>query len=335
MKAIAITRAATDGSNLSFLRDIELPVPVAAGHDLLIEIKAISVNPVDTKVRAGFTGDTPRVLGWDAVGVVKSVGEAVTLFTPGDEVWYAGALGRAGSNSEFQLVDERLVALKPRSLDNASAAALPLTAITAWELLFDRLGVQEGGNSGDTLLIVGAAGGVGSILTQLASKLTGMTVIGTASRPESQKWVRDAGAHHVIDHSKPLSEELARIGIPTVTHVASLNNTEQHYAQLIAALAPQGKLALIDDPETLDARPLKAKSISLHWEFMFTRSMFTTPDMIAQHQLLTRVASLIDDQTIKTTLGEHYGPINASNLQKAHAQLETGRAVGKIVLEGF
>lgn len=335
MKAIAITRAATDGSNIPFLRDIELPVPVAAGHDLLIEIKAISVNPVDTKVRAGFTGDTPRVLGWDAVGVVKSVGEAVTLFTPGDEVWYAGALGRAGSNSEFQLVDERLVALKPRSLDNASAAALPLTAITAWELLFDRLGVQEGGNSGDTLLIVGAAGGVGSILTQLASKLTGMTVIGTASRPESQKWVRDAGAHHVIDHSKPLSEELARIGIPAVTHVASLNNTEQHYAQLIAALAPQGKLALIDDPETLDARPLKAKSISLHWEFMFTRSMFTTPDMIAQHQLLTRVASLIDDQTIKTTLGEHYGPINASNLQKAHAQLETGRAVGKIVLEGF
>ncbi|WP_434582488.1 zinc-binding alcohol dehydrogenase family protein [Klebsiella sp. R390] len=335
MKAIAITRAATDGSNIPFLRDIELPVPVAVGHDLLIEIKAISVNPVDTKVRAGFTGDTPRVLGWDAVGVVKSVGEAVTLFTPGDEVWYAGALGRAGSNSEFQLVDERLVALKPRSLDNASAAALPLTAITAWELLFDRLGVQEGGNSGDTLLIVGAAGGVGSILTQLASKLTGMTVIGTASRPESQKWVRDAGAHHVIDHSKPLSEELARIGIPAVTHVASLNNTEQHYAQLIAALAPQGKLALIDDPETLDARPLKAKSISLHWEFMFTRSMFTTPDMIAQHQLLTRVASLIDDQTIKTTLGEHYGPINASNLQKAHAQLETGRAVGKIVLEGF
>lgn len=335
MKAIAITRAATDGSNIPFLRDIELPVPVAAGHDLLIEIKAISVNPVDTKVRTGFTGDTPRVLGWDAVGVVKSVGEAVTLFTPGDEVWYAGALGRAGSNSEFQLVDERLVALKPRSLDNASAAALPLTAITAWELLFDRLGVQEGGNSGDTLLIVGAAGGVGSILTQLASKLTGMTVIGTASRPESQKWVRDAGAHHVIDHSKPLSEELARIGIPAVTHVASLNNTEQHYAQLIAALAPQGKLALIDDPETLDARPLKAKSISLHWEFMFTRSMFTTPDMIAQHQLLTRVASLIDDQTIKTTLGEHYGPINASNLQKAHAQLETGRAVGKIVLEGF
>ncbi|HAT1621221.1 TPA: zinc-binding alcohol dehydrogenase family protein [Raoultella planticola] len=335
MKAIAITRAATEGSNIPFLNDIELPVPVAAGHDLLIEVKAISVNPVDTKVRAGFTGDTPRVLGWDAVGVVKSVGEAVTLFAPGDEVWYAGALGRAGSNSEFQLVDERIVALKPHSLDNASAAALPLTAITAWELLFDRLGVQESGNAGDVLLIVGAAGGVGSILTQLARKLTRMTIIGTASRPESQKWVRDAGAHHVIDHSKPLSEELARIGVNAVTHVASLNNTEQHYAQLIAALAPQGKLALIDDPQTLDARPLKAKSISLHWEFMFTRSMFETPDMLAQHQLLTRVAALIDDKTIRTTLGEHYGPINASNLQKAHTRLETGRAVGKIVLEGF
>ncbi|MGG7750469.1 zinc-binding alcohol dehydrogenase family protein [Klebsiella aerogenes] len=335
MKAIAITQAAADGNNIPFLRDIDLPDPQAQGHDLLVEVKAISVNPVDTKVRAGFNADTPRVLGWDAVGVVKAVGDAVTLFTPGDEVWYAGALGRPGSNSELQLVDERIVALKPRSLENASAAALPLTAITAWELLFHRLGVQEGGNGGDTLLIVGAAGGVGSILTQLASKLTNMTVIGTASRPESQKWVREAGAHHVIDHSKPLSEGLAKIGIHAVTHVASLTNTDQHFNELIAALAPQGKLALIDDPESLDVVPLKAKSISLHWEFMFTRSMFETNDMIAQHQLLTRVAALIDDNTLRTTLGEHYGTINAANLQKAHAKLETGRSVGKIVLEGF
>ena len=191
--------------------------------------------------------------------MVKSVGEAVTLFSPGDEVWYAGALGRAGSNSEFQLVDERITALKPKTLDNASAAALPLTAITAWEMLFDRLGVEENGNEDDVLLIVGAAGGVGSILTQLASKLTKMIVIGTASRPQSQKWVREAGAHHVIDHSKPLTEELARIGIKEVTHVASLNNTEQHYSQIIAALAPQGKLALIDDPQTLDARPAEGQ----------------------------------------------------------------------------
>jgi zinc-binding alcohol dehydrogenase family protein len=335
MKAIAITQAAADGNNIPFLRDIDLPDPQAQGHDLLVEVKAISVNPVDTKVRAGFNADTPRVLGWDAVGVVKAVGDAVALFMPGDEVWYAGALGRPGSNSELQLVDERIVALKPRSLENAAAAALPLTAITAWELLFHRLGVQEGGNAGDTLLIVGAAGGVGSILTQLASKLTNMTVIGTASRPKSQKWVREAGAHHVIDHSKPLAEELAKIGIHAVTHVASLTNTDQHFNELIAALAPQGKLALIDDPESLDVVPLKAKSISLHWEFMFTRSMFETDDMIAQHQLLTRVAALIDDNTLRTTLGEHYGTINAANLQKAHAKLETGRSVGKIVLEGF
>ena len=335
MKAFAITRAATNGSNIAFINEITLPVPQAQGHDMLVEIKAISVNPVDTKVRAGFSADTPRVLGWDAVGVVKAVGNDVTLFAPGDEVWYAGALGRPGSNSEFQLVDERIVALKPRSLDNASAAALPQTAITAWELLFDRLGVTRDGNEGDTLLIVGAAGGVGSILTQLASKLTKMTVIGTASRPASQQWVREAGAHHVIDHSKPLSEELARIGVKEVTHVASLNNTEAHYLSLIAALAPQGKLALIDDPQSLDVVPLKLKSISLHWEFMFTRSMFETRDMIAQHQLLSEVATLIDNQVIKTTLGEHYGAITADNLQKAHAQLETGRAVGKIVLEGF
>ena len=335
MKAFAITRAATNGSNIPFINEITLPIPQAQGHDLLVEIKAISVNPVDTKVRAGFSADTPRVLVWDAVGVVKAVGNEVTLFSPGDEVWYAGALGRPGSNSEFQLVDERIVALKPRSLDNASAAALPLTAITAWELLFDRLGVTRDGNEGDTLLIVGAAGGVGSILTQLASKLTKMTVIGTASRPASQQWVREAGAHHVIDHSKPLSEELARIGVKEVTHVASLNNTEAHYLSLIAALAPQGKLALIDDPQSLDVVPLKLKSISLHWEFMFTRSMFETRDMIAQHQLLSEVATLIDNQVIKTTLGEHYGAITAENLQEAHVQLETGRAVGKIVLEGF
>ncbi|MGG7444906.1 zinc-binding alcohol dehydrogenase family protein [Kosakonia oryzendophytica] len=335
MKAIAITHAARHGSNLDFLTDIDLPQPEAHGHDLLIEVRAVSVNPVDTKVRASFNADTPRVLGWDAVGVVKAVGEAVTLFQPGDEVWYAGALTRPGSNSEYQLVDERIAALKPKTLDNASAAALPLTAITAWELLFDRLGVQEKGNEGDVLLIVGAAGGVGSILTQLARKLTRLTVIGTASRPASQQWVKARGAHYVIDHSKPLTEELARIGVKQVSHVASLTNTEDHYQQLINALQPQGKLALIDDPQSLDALPLKVKSISLHWEFMFTRSMFTTADIIAQHQLLTRVATLIDEGVLKTTLGEHFGTINAANLRKAHALLESQRAVGKIVLEGF
>lgn len=335
MKAIAITRAAQGGSNLDYLQDIELPLPQASRHDLLVAVKAISVNPVDTKVRAGFNADTPRVLGWDAVGVVTAVGEAVTLFQPGDEVWYAGALTRPGSNSEYQLVDERIVALKPNTLDYAHAAALPLTAITAWEMLFDRLGVEEHGSEDDVLLIVGAAGGVGSIMTQLARKLTNLKVIATASRPQSQQWVTELGAHHVIDHSKPLTEELARIGIKQVTHVASLNNTDEHYQQLINALKPQGKLALIDDPESLDALPLKAKSISLHWEFMFTRSMFTTDDMIEQHTLLTRVAQLIDDKVLKTTLGEHLGAINAANLRKAHQLLESRRAVGKIVLEGF
>lgn len=335
MKAFAITQAAQAGSNVDDINEIALPTPVAAGHDLLVEVKAISVNPVDTKVRAGFNGGEARVLGWDAVGVVVAVGDAVSLFKPGDEVWYAGSLTRPGSNSEYQLVDERIAALKPKTIDNASAAALPLTSITAWEMLFDRLGINENANEGDTLLIVGAAGGVGSILTQLARKLTNITVIGTASRPASQKWVADLGAHHVINHSKPLMEELARIGVKQVTHVASLNSTQQHYSQLIEALAPQGKLALIDDPETLDARLLKVKSISLHWEFMFTRSMFETADIIEQHRLLSRVANLIDQGVIQTTLGEHFGTINAANLRRAHELLETQRAVGKIVLEGF
>lgn len=335
MKAFAITQSAQAGSNVDKINEITLPMPVAAGHDLLVEVKAVSVNPVDTKVRAGFKAQEPRVLGWDAVGVVVATGEAVTLFKPGDEVWYAGSLTRPGSNAEYQLVDERIVALKPETIDNASAAALPLTTITAWEMLFDRLGIQEKGNKGDVLLIVGAAGGVGSILTQLARKLTDITVIGTASRPASQKWVADLGAHYVIDHSKPLTEELTRIGVKNVTHVASLNSTEQHYPQLIEVLAPQGKLALIDDPETLDARPLKVKSISLHWEFMFTRSMFETTDIIEQHRLLSRVAKLIDQGVIQTTLGEHFGTISAANLRRAHEVLETQRAVGKIVLEGF
>lgn len=335
MKAIAITRAAENGSNLDALQDITLPKPQAGGHDILVEVNAISVNPVDTKVRAGYAGGEPRVLGWDAVGKVVEVGEAVTLFQPGDEVWYAGSLTRPGSNSEYQLVDERIAALKPKSVDNAAAAALPLTAITAWEMLFDRLGIKENGSENDVLLIVGAAGGVGSILTQLARKLTKATVIGTASRPESQKWATELGAHYVIDHGKPLTEELKRIGIKQVTHVASLTNTEQHYAQLIEALIPQGKFALIDDPTALDVRALKAKSISLHWEFMFTRSMFTTSDIIEQHNLLTRVANLIDQGVLRTTLGEHYGTISAANLRRAHELLETGRAVGKIVLEGF
>ena len=321
------------------LQDVQLPAPTPGPRDLLVEVHAISVNPVDTKIRLGVTPEpgTAKVLGWDAAGVVKAVGSEVSLFKAGDRVFYAGALDRPGANSELHLVDERIVGSMPQNLSFAEAAALPLTAITAWELLFERLQVREGSaSSGQSLLIVGAAGGVGSILTQLARRLTGLTVIGTASRPQTQAWVRELGAHHVIDHSKSLSEELARIGIGQVTHVASLTQTDQHFEQLIEALQPQGRLALIDDPlQPLDVMKLKRKSLSLHWELMFTRSLYQTADMIEQNRLLQRVSSLIDSGVLKTTLGEHYGRIDAANLRRAHALLESGKARGKIVLEGF
>lgn len=323
------------------LVDLELPAPVATGCDLLVEVKAISVNPVDTKVRqrAAPAPGEARVLGWDAAGIVRAVGPEVTLFQPGDEVWYAGALGRAGSNAELQLVDQRSVGRKPRRLDFAQAAALPLTAITAWELLFDRLGVKnltgEWTPGADALLIIGAAGGVGSILTQLARKLTDLMVIGTASRPETRQWLLDQGAHHVIDHSRPLAEQLQAIGLSAVKYVACLNRTDQHLLQIADCIAPQGRFALIDDPTALDILPFKQKSVSVHWEFMFTRSMFETPDMIAQHELLNALADLVDGGQVQSTAAAHFGPINAANLKRAHALLESGRSRGKIVLEGF
>ena len=336
MKAIGYTNPGAIDRDDALL-DIELPDPVAGPRDLLIRVHAVSVNPVDTKVRNGSAppAGTAKVLGWDVAGTVLAVGDSVTLFKPGDEVFYAGSIARPGGNSERHVVDERIVGHKPATLDFAQAAALPLTAITAWELLFDRLGVTRDGGAGNTLLIVGAAGGVGSILVQLARKLTQLRVIGTASREDTSAWVRELGAHDVIDHSKPITEELKRIGVPQVEYIASLTHTDAHYAQLVEAIAPQGKLALIDDPATLDANPLKRKAASLHWEFMFTRSLFETPDMIEQHKLLEEVARLVDSGTLRTTLGEHYGSINAANLKRAHAQIESGRAKGKIVLEGF
>nr|WP_100547716.1 MULTISPECIES: zinc-binding alcohol dehydrogenase family protein [unclassified Pseudomonas] len=338
MKAVAYYQS-LPADHPEALQDVQLSEPTPGAHDLLVEVRAISVNPVDTKIRLGVKPENgaAKVLGWDATGIVKAVGSEVSLFQPGDRVFYAGAIDRAGANSELHLVDERIVGHMPGSLSFAEAAALPLTAITAWELLFERLQVAEGSaDQGQSLLIVGAAGGVGSILTQLARRLTGLTVIGTASRPETQAWVRELGAHHVIDHSKPLSEELARIGVGQVTHVASLTQTDQHYAQLVECLAPQGRLALIDDPlQPLDVMQLKRKSLSLHWELMFTRSLYQTADMIEQHRLLERVSDLVDAGVIKTTLGEHFGTINAANLRRAHALLESGKAKGKIVLEGF
>ena len=337
MKAVGYRQSLpiTDGQSLL---DLQLPEPKPGARDLLVQVKAISVNPVDAKVRmrsAPAEGET-KVLGWDASGVVIETGTEVTLFRPGDEVWYAGSIMRPGSNAELQLVDERSVGRKPGSLDFAQAAALPLTSITAWELLFERLQVPSGkANSDNSLLIVGAAGGVGSILTQLASRLTGLRVVGTASRPETTEWVRELGAHAVIDHSRPLSEELRRIGTDSVSHVASLTRTDLHFTEIIKALAPQGRFALIDDPGPIDVAQLKQKSLSLHWELMFTRSMFETADMIAQHRLLCEMAALVDAGIIRTTVAEHFGAINADNLRRAHQLIESGRSRGKIVLEGF
>ncbi|QZI70052.1 zinc-binding alcohol dehydrogenase family protein [Pseudomonas protegens] len=337
MKAIAYY-ASLPIDDPKSLQDIELPEPVAGPRDLLVEVKAISVNPVDTKVRQNVQpeGGAAKVLGWDVAGVVKAVGSEVSLFKVGDRVFYAGSIARAGGNSELHTVDERIVGHMPKSLGFAEAAALPLTAITAWELLFERLQIsQDRSDQGQSLLIVGAAGGVGSILTQLARQLTGLKVIGSASREQTQAWVRELGAHGVVDHRQPLSAELKRIGINQVTHVASLTQTDTHLDELVEALAPQGKLALIDDPKSLDVTKLKRKSLSLHWELMYTRSLFETADMQEQHVLLNKVADLIDAGTLKTTVGEHFGQINAANLRRAHALLESGTAKGKIVLEGF
>ncbi|MFT4242414.1 MAG: zinc-binding alcohol dehydrogenase family protein [Acidovorax sp.] len=321
------------------LRDITLPDPSPTGRDLLVAVHAVSVNPVDAKVRASSgpaEGQDDKVLGWDACGTVRAVGPEATLFRPGDRVWYAGSIARPGTNSELHVVDERIVGHAPKSLDNAQAAALPLTAITAWELLFDRLDAVQGSQpTGRSLLIIGAGGGVGSILTQLAARLTGLTVIATASRPETRDWVHSLGAHHVIDHGQPLAAELARIGHPTVDLIASLTQTDAHFGQIVQAIAPQGRLGLIDDPVALDATLLKRKSVSLHWELMFTRALFGTDDMVGQHHLLNEVARLVDAGVLRTTLSQRLGAINAANLKRAHALVESGRARGKLVLEGW
>jgi zinc-binding alcohol dehydrogenase family protein len=320
------------------LQDLTIAEPVPGPRDLLVRVRAISVNPVDVKVRAGVapTAGQAKVLGWDVSGVVETVGVEVSAYHPGDQVYYAGAIDRPGANAELHVVDERVVGHKPVSLSHAQAAALPLTAITAWELLFDRLGVAYGvkGATG-TLLVVNGAGGVGSILIQLARRLTGLTVIATASRPETIAWVQEMGAHHVIDHRRPLTEGLATIGHPQVDLVASLSGTEQHLPALVEAIAPQGRLALIDDPKSLDIAPFKRKSVSVHWEFMYTRSLFQTADMAEQRRLLNEVADLVDAGVLRTTLKQDLGPITAANLRQAHGVLESGKAIRKLVLSGF
>lgn len=338
MKAVALTRYLPIDDPQSLL-DVELPKPEPSGHDILVRVEAISVNPVDTKVRAPKPQQesTPKVLGYDAAGVVEAVGEHVSLFKPGDEVYYAGDITRSGSNAQFQLVDERIVGRKPTTLDFAQAAALPLTTITAWELLFHRMPYAiDAEPSTRNLLVVAGAGGVGSIATQLARR-AGFTVIATASRTETIAWCRRMGAHHVIDHGKPLGAQLASLGVGPIEAVLNFASTERYWDQIGEFIAPLGHVGLIVEPAIAlkIGDPYKAKSIGIHWEMMFARPRFRTPDMIEQHRLLNRAASLIDAGELQTTHAETLGPINAVNLRQAHRRLESGRTIGKLVLSGW
>lgn len=321
------------------LLDIELPEPEAKGRDLLVEIKAVSVNPVDTKQRRlqPVEAGQYRILGFDAAGVVRAVGPDVKLFKPGDEVFYAGAVNRPGTNAELHLVDERIVGKKPSILSFEESAALPLTAITAYETLFHRMKVQDKvASAWNAVLVIGGAGGVGSIAIQLLRELTDATVIGTGSRPETQDWIRTLGAHHVLDHSKPLAKQIAGMAIGNPAFVFSTTETSDHINDILEMIAPQGRLGLIDDPkEPIDIRQFKRKALSIHWETMFVRPVFQTADMIEQYKLLNHVSELVDSGKIRTTLSDVIGPINAANLKKAHARIESGTTRGKLVLSGF
>lgn len=336
MKAVAYQKAGPITSPEALV-DVELETPVAEGHDLLVRVQAVSVNPVDTKIRKNVSADNNqwKTLGWDAVGVVEAIGDKVSQFKVGDVVWYAGALNRQGSNSELQLVDERIVGHKPKTLEPREAAALPLTAITAWEMLFDRLQVPKLAPENTSILVIGGAGGVGSITIQLLKQLTNLTIITTASRAETKEWVKQLGADYVLDHSQPLTTQIKQLGLNAPLYVFSTTQTDQHLSDIVELIAPQGHFGLIDDPAQLDIKPFKSKSVSVHWEFMFTRSMYQTQDMVKQSELLNEVAELVDAGKIKTTLSQVLSPINAQNLKLAHQQIESGTTKGKIVLHGF
>lgn len=338
MKAVAL-KTYLPIQNPESLLDVNIDQPTPVGRELLIAVDAIAVNPVDTKVRAPKDKiETDfRVLGWDAVGRVVATGPDATLFKTGDPVYYAGSIARPGTNSEFHAVDERIVGRKPASLSNAEAAALPLTAITAWEGLFDRLQITQNNNSSPkTLLIIGGAGGVGSIAIQLAKALSNVNVIATASRSESVEWCKSLGADLVVDHSASLVEQLRAQNIPHVDYIFCLNNTDQHWQAMAEIIKPQGHIcSIVELSGQVDLNLLKNKSVTFTWELMFTRSLFETDDMIEQHHLLNRVAGLIDEGKIVTTLNQVLSPINADNLRKAHAQIESGTTIGKIVLENW
>jgi alcohol dehydrogenase len=335
MKAVALTRYLPIDHPESLL-DVELPAPIATGRDLLVAVKAVSVNPVDYKVRSPRPEiePAPRVLGWDAAGVVAAVGPDVSLFAVGDEVYYAGSIARPGCNSELHLVDERIVGRKPRTVGFAEAAALPLTTLTAWELLFDRLGASgTGGDAGKSVLVIGGAGGVGSIAIQLAKQLAGLHVIATASRSESVAWVRGLGADEVVDHRRPLADELAG---REVDYILCLSDAAAYFPAFAGIIKPQGKIGLVVGAElSLPIGSLMRKSATLAWEMIFTRAVFGTPDMIEQHHILAAAAELVDRGVLRTTVNERHDAIDAASLRRAHAALESGRTVGKIVLEGF
>ncbi len=339
MKAVGYWKKGLPISDLHALEDLELPEPeLPTGHDLLVRVQAVAVNPRDIKSRICIepSGEQPVVLGYDASGVVEAVGDRVELFQPGDEVYYAGVMDRQGANADLQLVDERIVGRKPTTIDHAAAASLPLTSLTAWEMLFDRLQLPQDGAAGEALLVIGGAGGVPSMALQLARQLSRVTVVATASRPESEVWVRSFGAQHVVDHSRPLSDQIAAInGLSPVSRIFSTHTDTAAWAEMATIIAPQGRIGLIDDPEPLDLRLMKFKSVSIHWEAMFTRPMFATTDMQRQHEILTAVAELIDAGTLRATAATSYGCINAENLRRAHIALEEGHVVGKITLSGF
>ncbi len=337
MKAVALTRYLPI-SDPESLFDTELPKPVPANHDLLVRIEAVSVNPVDTKVRAPKeqVEKTPRMLGWDAAGIVEAIGPDVKRFKPGDEVYYAGDITHPGSNSEFQLVDERIVGHKPRPLTFAEAAAMPLTTLTAWEALFDRMHIDKhGANHDQSLLIISGAGGVGSIAIQLA-RWAGLIVIATASRPETQEWVTSLGANHVVDHRQHLPTQLGALNFACVHFIANFANTDIYWSVMAELIRPQGKIAcIVENKGPIDLNLLKSKSATFSWEFMFTRAMYQTSDMNAQGQILDEVAALIDAKKLRSTLTETLTPINAANLRQAHARLESGHTIGKLVLTGW
>lgn len=334
MKAIGHNQAGPV-SEAEALVLIETEFPQPGPNDLLVEVKGISVNPVDVKVRANMPPDKgTRILGYDASGVVKNVGNAVSRFKPGDEVYYAGDFTRAGTNAEFHLVDERIVGKKPQSLDFPDSAAFPLTSITAWEILFDSFGLKEGEGKGESLLIIGGAGGVGSVLIQLAKKLTGLEVIASASRPETTEWVKKMGADHVINHHESIADQMNELGIEP-RYVASLNGTEKQFPAIVELIKPRGHIALIDDPGKLDIHSIKLKALSFSWEFMFARPMFQTEDMEKQHELLNRVSELIDDGKLISTVTGRLGNLSLETIREAHIQQESGRVIGKNVLEGF